>query len=314
MKIVHDFSEECFDGVNTYLDLEEFGDNSEEIVLFYGIACTNNKELQEQYKHYKKRIILDLWSPCQLYSNDRIGQNYFEQCSYFTDVFCICPCTVEWANRQTNSDKWKFIFYPWQPKLKPVNFDKKYDVCFVGGIHSQEHKDAIDLISSKFNYRFISQMDLPQVTDFNVSTQEKLNIIAQSKITLCFNLLYLTENQCHFALNNYDLQTNEAFGDLRKIGHGNFSRYTIPQFKSRMHEAAIGQSLILCKNDPWNISGAFYAPTELIYYNENFLELTINDILKQYDNLSLMIKNAEIRAETYTTKKLIEYITKKVEV
>lgn len=305
MKVVHDFSGECKDGVNTYLDLEEFADDSQSIVLFYGIDCTLNKELQEQYKHYNRRILLDLWSPCDLYSpNDTLGQDHFDAQDYFTDVYCICPYTVHWSNLITKSKKWKYVFYPWQPRIAPTNFEKKYDVCFVGGIHSAEHENALQVIE-KYNYRFISQQLYPGVTNFNVSTQEKLDIIAQCKVTICFNLLYLTEQQTHFALNNYNLNENYAFARLQKIGN----KYTVPQFKSRLHEAAIGKSLILCREDDWGLINSYYAQNEALIFKPNSLEESLNQVLEHYEKIGpFFTENAYKKAQNFTTKRLIQYI------
>jgi len=308
MKIIHDFGGECRDGVNTYLDLEEFGDDSQEVVLFYGINSTLNRELQEQYKHYKRRILLDLWSPCDLYAqNDILEQDHFKAQEYFTDVFCICPFTVEWSNKITNTDKWKCVFYPWQPSIVPVNFEKKYDVCFVGGIHSQEHFDALQVIK-KFNYRFISQSPFAEPTDINISNKEKLDLIAQCKIVVCFNLLYLKEDHWHFAMNNYNLAGNMAFNHPRAIGTVN-PTYTAPQFKSRSHEAASGKSLILCKKDEWDLINYYYDEDSFVFFDQvDDLESTISNILENYQNYQSKIDLAYQRVYNFTTKNLIYYI------
>lgn len=313
MKIVHDFSGECVDGINTYLNLEEFADDSNDKVLFYGIDSTINESLKEQYKDYNRRILLDLWSPCQLYVHDALGQNYFEQCSYFTDVYSICPFTVEWANMTTNSNKWKYVFYPWQPSIAPTDFDKKYDVCFVGGIHSHDHVDAI-LAIEKFNYRFISQMAYKEATDFNVSTKQKLNLIAQSKITICYNLLYLKSDHVHHAIHYYpNISENLAFNSLTRIEGPYFEpRYTIPQFKSRLHEAASGKSLILCKNEPWNLADSYYRlDQDYLSFNHNSeLSDIIDNLLKDWNSerIQNIINSAYVQAHKYTTKNLIKYI------
>jgi hypothetical protein len=308
MKIVHDFGRECQDGVNTYLDLEDYADQDPTSVLMYGVTPTCERlDLHEQFKGYRKTL-LNLWDPCSFYDKkDRCGQDYFGMISHFDDVYTICPFTAQWVNEKLGIKKNYYTFYPINPKYIPEPQDKIHDVCYFGGVHDPEHKQCIDIIS-KFDYRFISQGNHAKVTNHNVSNLEKLKIVAQSKITVCYNLLYLKPHQIPMAMSWDGWQNNQALERLPK-------EHILPQFKSRVHEAALTRTLILCKRDPWNLIEDFYKPGEdFIYFNDNSeLEGVIREVLEDYEDYEKMLDNAQQKALNYTSENLVKMIGEKNE-
>lgn len=309
MKIVHDFGGECYDGVNTYLKLEEYQDNSKKEVLMYGINCTINKPFQQFHKNFKRKTLLNLWDPCALYTRDDVlGQDYHKQIEYFDDVYSICPYTAEWTNELYGKKKLYYSFYPFNEKHIPELQNKIYDVCYFGGIHDKEHEECINAIS-KFKYRFISQMSHPKVTNWSVPNLEKLDIVAKTKITVCYNLLYLKSHQIEKVKTYSGWEKNKAFS---KINETNI----VPQFKSRVHEAAVSKTLILCKKDPWNLIEDFYTPGEdFIYFNSNDeLEGKIKEILDNWNEYKHIPENAYKKAFNYTTDKLVKMIEDKNEI
>ena len=74
MKIVSDFGGDYKDGYNTALHIEEHSEDDGDTVFFHGIQCGIDKKLLQQHKNYKRKILLDLWSPCQFFVEPNIKQ------------------------------------------------------------------------------------------------------------------------------------------------------------------------------------------------------------------------------------------------
>lgn len=306
MIVVKDMNGDTPDGVNFYLELERHSEQSTKDVLMYGINTTLNFDLQNEYKDFESKKLLNLWQPCEFtQTTDPAGQNAFQQFQYFTKVYSICPYTSQWLNELEGSNRHEAIFYPFGDDVIPQRQDKIYDVCYFGGLHGIDHIECIDQIS-KFNYRFISQQNFAHPytpTDFNVSFKEKLDIVAKTKISVCYNTLYFQEPHIN-TVKLYDgWEKNEAFAYMNDQGK-------VPQFKQRVHESAFSRTLILCKKDYWNIIEDYYEPdVDFIYFNSNSqLEGIIRDVLNNYNDYKDMIENAYNKSLNYTSKNLYEHI------
>jgi hypothetical protein len=306
MIVVKDMRGDTPDGVNFYLELERHSEKSNDDVLMYGINTTLNFDLQNEYKEFKSRKLLNLWQPCEFSQiNDPAGQNAFQQFQYFTKIYSICPYTSNWLNNLEESDRHEAIFYPFGDDVIPQKQEKIYDVCYFGGLHGIDHIQCIDEIR-KFNYRFISQQEFAPPytpTDFNVSFKEKLDIVAKAKISVCYNTLYFQPHHIN-TIKMYDKWwENEAFAYMDDNGKA-------PQFKQRVHESAFSRTLILCKRDYWNLIEYYYEPNvDFIYFNDNSeLEGLLRDILNNYKDYESMIESAYNKSLNYTSKNLYEHI------
>lgn len=306
MLIVKDMAGETPDGVNFYLNIDRHQIDSDSDVLMQGINCTWNAEIQNKYRHFQSRKLLNLWQPCEfVFPQNEIGENAFQQTSYFTKIYTICPYSAKWMNKMFGDDRHEVIFYPFGDDVIPERQEKIYDVCYFGGIHGIDHIECLQQIS-KFNYRFISQqMYQPPYTptDFNVSFKEKLDIVAKTKISVCYNMLHFQEHH-QYGIKHYDKWwENEAFAYMGDNGRA-------PQFKQRVHESAFSRTLILCKRDYWNLIEYYYEPgVDFIYFNDNSeLEGLIRDILNNYKDYEQMIENAYNKSLNYTSKNLYEHI------
>ena len=89
----------------------------------------------------------------------------------------------------------------------------------------------------------------------------------------------------------------------------------MPQFKTRIHEAAISKTLNLVRRDEWNVIEDFYEPeTEFVYFdNEDDLSLKITSILNNWDEYSDVLDKAYDKAMTYTTENFVSNIRKDIE-
>ena len=306
MLIVKDMGGDTPDGVNDYLNIEKHSEPSVTDVLMYGINTTMNSNIQNQFKNFESRKLLNLWQPCEfVFEKDPIGQNAFEQIAFFTKIYSICPYTATWLNTHFGDYRHEAIFYPFGDDIIPKIQKKIYDVCYFGGLHGIDHFQCLDQIK-KFNYRFISQQKYRRPykpTDYNVSFNEKLNIIAKTKISICYNLLHFRPDQQIVVKMHQGWNNNEAFAHMDDNGR-------VPQFKQRVHESAFCRSLILCKRDHWNIIEDYYTPNkDFIYFNENDeLQGLIKDILNNYTDYEGMIENAYNKSLNYTSKNLYDHI------
>jgi len=325
MKIVSDLSGDYKDGYNSALHIEELSKDDGDAVLFYGIQCGIDKKLLGQHKNYKRKILLDLWSPCQFL----VEPNHFSILEGFDEVYSICPYTTEWTNEQLGKQLMKYSFYPVNPdtispqasvsgikKLlnkfnigstsplsESAGLEKTHDVCYVGGLYSPEHHSMMDIIS-KYKYVFVTQNREKRATHRKLTNIEKINQVAKCKIGICFNKLYQTERHIASIKTYAGWQNNKAFDHL-------FDHISIaPQIKTRLHELALCKTLILCHRDPWNLVEDYYEPgKEFIYFDKiEDLDTLIPEILTNYDGYQSVIDNAFKKVNSYSTRQLVDMI------
>jgi len=302
-----------------YLHLDRFKDTCGDFVLIEGIF-----EESSQWKEYnfteeeiekikKKKIIhLDFAQPTLFLLGDN-PDNYEGQ---LYKVFSICPYTSKWLNKRQHNNKHVPIYFPFNEDYIPQTHKKRYDIIYTGHILSPTIARYVKLIS-KFNYRVVSNSKNPLVTNRSASYTEKLKLIAQSKITLVTNLLYIRYYQLPFIWKIPNYLENEAFKLIPKWYeiHKWFNKEILaPQLKSRVFEAAFAKSLILCRRDPFNIIERYFEPgKEFVYFEDNNLEETIQNILNNYELYEKVIERAYKRAvNNYTTKKFAENYLMKI--
>ncbi|MBN1381135.1 MAG: glycosyltransferase family 1 protein [Deltaproteobacteria bacterium] len=331
MRVVSDFAGDYKDGYNSSLNIEEFSNDDVDTVFFYGIQCGIDKKLLDLHKHYRRKILLDLWSPCAFFTNP----GHFNIINGFDEIYSICPFTSQWTNTQVGKKLMKYAFYPVNPQsIKPDSFNKLFDVVYAGSIISYEHIKMIDTISN-FKYIFVTQDKTNKATHINISNALKINLTAQSKIGIVLNKLYLS-NEHFINLQKYDgWGNNIAFNHVvdyagnkslikwqlkRVIQHlGNlkleriynqFFNPVAPQIKSRIHELALCKTLILCQRDLWNLIEDYYLPgKEFIYFDSiDDLNTIIPAILDEYDSYKDVIENAYKKARCFTTGNLVALI------
>jgi len=305
MEVVHDFSGDEPDALLTTLDLDRFSQPSETDVLMYGIRSCTNTQLHERYKDFQRRCLYDVFSPCAMYCRIKPGRlNFIQLVDFFNEVYCTCPYTTNWFNKY-HGQKLTYFASAFNPDLIPKPQEKQYDVCYFGSIHSRELLDCANMLP-KFKYIFTSKMHGPlnrvcnTVTHQNLNTRAKLNLIAQCKISICYNLLYLRQDQAEEFLSYEHIKDHGAYQGLVNSLH--LDRSNLPQFKIRCHESAACKTLMLVKRDPWNVIETMYTPDEdFVYFSNNAeLEDMIRFILARWDH-----GFADIAENAY--KKLVKY-------
>lgn len=174
----------------------------------------------------------------------------------------------------TGRSKRESCFFPFDENFIPKEFNKQFDCIYTGAADGPHVEDILSVIS-KFRYCFASFVPRQHVTHFNVSYIDKLDLISRSKIYPLHNL----------------------------TGTGT------PQSKTRMHEAAIGKALILCKRDEWNLIEEWYEEGKhfLYYKDKEELDKLIKLILINYEKYIPIVEAAYNQAiNNYTTRHFIQ--------
>jgi spore maturation protein CgeB len=216
----------------------------------------------------------------------------FDDYNNFDLQLTICPYTTKWGNKK------RCVFFPFDRRYE-VHLEKKYDVMYSGGIHSNLIIDIADAMSM-FNYQFVCFNNHPLVTFSGGTYHDKIKMISESKMQVVHNLLFLNQNHVNNVKTLPKYTENEAFSHL--------DEFLVPQLKIRALESAFLKSVILCKRDHWNIIETMFSPDEFVYWdNKDDLEDKIHYISTNFHQFESMIEKAYQRAiKEYTVDNFIE--------
>jgi len=284
--------------------LEEHHSAASKENLYYGYDSIQHIRVGE------RQVLLNQWSPtefCQ--SKDHFGLTPMQHSMNASEVYAICPHTVDWLNR-VDSPKYKYIFYPFNKRDIPEPSEKEYDVCYFGGIHSVLHQECLHIMRNfKYSYmtmthgiNHLTQSYLPWATHTNLSHAEKIIQVGKCKVSVCYHMVPLEDFHIQNIKSYPKWETNKAFSHLNEA--------IMPQFKSRMHEAAMAKTLNLVYRDPWGISEDYYTPdVDFVYFDSNEeLEGKLDHILKNWKDYAGMIENAYNKSLNYTTDRMFDLI------
>jgi len=288
--------------MSSRIRLDRFQEPSNTEVLLYGINSTCNKSIQDKYKNYKRRVLFNYWSPCEFTCRNDAGNGY-DMVNYFTEVFSVCKYTTDWMNKVVDKHKFKSIFFPIDTTYIPNNINKEFDVGYHGGIHGSIHLECLNIIN-KFKYSFLSQSNYTGLTNQPMLPYEKmLDNLSKVKISINYHIVPLNNTLKSFIKGYSFWGDNKAFSHIDSLN-------IMPQFKVRMHEAALCKCLNLVYRDPWNIAEDYYEPNkDFIYFNDNSeLPYLINNILKSWEYHTPMIESAFNKCLTYNAQNLYNNI------
>lgn len=309
MKVVKKLSIEI-PGTNThYFNLDNHNDQESKECLFYGYTFLENGIDLNLLKQNKRNVYLNVTMPTEF-----CGPQPTDADDNFDEIYSICPYSNKWLNEIKNTNKYKTIFYPFNKNDIPITTEKKYDVIYHGGLHGKKYVDMLKILSN-YNYRYLTQTHginplthsmLGYATNTNLTNEEKIKIISESKISICFNSFEVRGNSdLHNIKSRKDWQKNEAFKHVDDLK-------IIPQLKSRCNEAAFSRTLNLVQRDPWNIIERYYNEDEFVYF-DSIIDLPekIDYILNNWSDFTPMIEKAFNRSLEYTTENLYKIIKNK---
>lgn len=260
----------------------------------------------------KKIVRLEFEEPNKFFLGDKMDTYDHE----FHKIYTLCPYTSEWLNNKEGIERRVPIFFPFNENDIPPITEKKYDVIYTGHIVSKKLLHDLKIIA-KFNHRFVSNDRNKLVTNQNATYSEKIQLIAESKITIVHNLLHPKRKYFKNIWKYNGWKNHEGFKLIPRPSQ--FWRIftdkniVVPQLKSRVFEAAFSRSLILCKRDQFNVIEKYFEPNKEFIYYENDLEDKIKEVLSNYQDYEQIIENAFQRAErNYTTKAFVNNYLKKI--
>ena len=246
-----------------YLEFEKYKSLSDKIDLFYGASQHN--EIHNPSNN--KKILFATEE--QIDENDvnyHVADiNLLED--KVDEILSISPLCYKKPKR-------RYVFFPFNDEYEPINKTKIYDVIYTGYSPLPHVNHIINTISEIENHRIVS-FNHPKATNKDVTYQEKLQLVANSKISIVHNLI----------------------------------SDSIPQLKTRPFEAAFCKSLIICKYDKFKTLEKWFTPNEdfIYYYEDSELKKILNDVLINYNDYEPMIEKAYIKSkENYTTKHFVE--------
>lgn len=319
MRIVNDPSGDYQDSPSVRCNLKRFDDPQDtETVLFYGAMSIFNPMFREYFKDYKKKILLNLWmptefnceNPFQPYNDGRTPwQPEGKYLDYFDVIYTICPYTPKWLKEVAGANKYKYkdIWHSYGTVEdyggSPLDYTKKYDVGYFGGILGGWHKQMATILRLNYNSRICYMYPNEFTTDWGLNTQQKLQLGANTKISVVFATAPLEPKHISSIKSYSDWEKNEAF-----IGV-NDDPPLMPQFKPRILEAAYTKSIILIHRDRWNVIERWFEPDEYVSFTDlNDMKQKIDHILSNYESYFPMIEKAYRRAITMNGEGTVKYI------
>jgi len=318
MKVIRDTGGEHSDCLMAYVDFDSAAlQFTEDVVLFWGYQTPFNKELINQHKDHKHKILYQHEHPSGLHSpNDEENVKHMGLAEPFDVVYSNCPNSVEWLNStHYKSKKYKLGSFLLNEKYIPTGeVEKVKDVCYWGNVFMEKTnviKDIVESISN-FNYQFFTLLTDGNVpfarkyaTGINLPRKTLWEEIRKCKIMVVQNLLYLSPPEIEAVKRLPNWETHKSFNNL--------NLNIIPQIKTRGFEAAFNKTLMLVKKDPWNFIEHWFEPgVDFVYYeNEETLKSTIEDILNNWEEYTPIIENAFKKAVSkYTTQAFIKKVVK----
>jgi hypothetical protein len=325
MNVVKNLTGNYEDCIVTYFNYEKYifkYKDIEDTALCIGYNCLWDERVHQYIQGFEKRIFFNGEHPCSYTQDLEFGLRTSGAKNIFTDVYTICPYTAEWLNSKNEKGRNKFklglFTIDKENVLKFKNSDKDFDAIFYGSVCGQTHERIINEISS-FNYKFttlgpehwhpnetVDKQSLEsKITDINLNTFAKWDILSRTRVVPIVNHLFLNDKHVENIKKYDDWQNNKAFSNLDdKIAC---------QLKPRITEAAFFKMLMVVKKDPWNAIEFFYEPEkEFLYYeDESELPDIINDVKNNWEKYENIVENAYNKAiNNYTTEAFLDKMIK----
>jgi hypothetical protein len=329
MKLVKSLSQNYPDCIVTHFNYEKYVGNykkDEDTCLSIGYNCLWNDKVHKYIDPFNRKIFFNGEHPCSYTQDLKFGTRTSGLAEIFTDVYTICPYTAAWLNEKYNGgkNKFKLSLFPIDKEiaLQYNTGEKIYDSIFYGSICGKTHENIVNEIS-KFNYKFTTigyqhwhpnePVDLHnlanKVTDVNLTTFQKWDILSKTKIIPIVNHIFLHDDHIQNIKQYEGWQDNKAFSNIEdKIAC---------QLKPRITEAGIFKMLMLVKKDPWNAIEFFYEPEKEFLYYEEEKELPdmIEEISNNWGKYEHIVENAHERAmNNYTTEAVLKTMMNNEEV
>jgi hypothetical protein len=322
MKTARNGSEEYNDCIVDHFGFNNFATEDSDKMLFWGWAYASTPSLRNEYNEFKKKYFINTAAPCDFLENNQAWANHstIDNLEYFDKVYTICPYTAEWINNTKGGDRYVPICFPYPEhkfdKYRNTTFQSKQnDVYYYGQVHHAWYDACLQAVSNLrgINLKFstISSHNFNNfpklaslVTDYNVTSEQKWDLLNKSKVTFGCNLLFTNEHHREVVRSYDSWEKNKAFEWL--------DSGMVPQMKTRMVEAAAAKTLMLVAKDNWNVIEHWFSPGhDFLYFDTpRHLKEILPEILNNYEKYWHIVENAHETVQQFTTKKLWDQIAK----
>jgi hypothetical protein len=201
------------------------------------------------------------------------------------------------SNRIGNS-----VYIPTDPKKVP-NFSpqREYDVVYSGHIVSKSLAKLLERVRERFRLAVVSGSNHPLVTHRNLDYNQKLELVANSKVSLVHNVLWPRFSHVQNVKNRFDdWKSHGAFEDFRQILPWGM---TVPQLKSRLFESAFCGTVPVVFLDDWNLASNYFPSSVLKYArNSNLLDVIEDTIAMDRRRVGIAQDLREYAFDNYTTR------------
>jgi hypothetical protein len=170
MKLIKNFKDNYNEDPIRFWDFDDYDSIEDNTKLYIGGWPDNSIELDSPPKYFFS-------TEEQLWDADSTDI-FIPHCN---KIFTICPPNI------SRREKRIYSFFPISEKILPPILPKIYSVGYAGFAGSSFVDNIIETISKYSDYRYISFANNPCVTDRDVSYQNKLSVIGQTKVMVCHN-------------------------------------------------------------------------------------------------------------------------------
>ena len=308
MEVIYGRSRGQYDDPVFNLGFEAYTDVARDCYLFLSDFHHN---ITSSAFNDKEKVVLTLEEPNFCLSN-RGDLGCVTAHEYADKILTLCPYTAECFDEREQ------CWFPIDDKFEPENKEKEIDFFYIGQAPTfpagsfKSYFDNVLVPNYNTQLGFWHNAGTDHIGRFNASVTNvnyagKLEYFAKAKATLVHGIDNFwrhgssPQQFLDFPRSFY----NKAFTHLEDG--------IIPQLKSRVFEAALCKTLMLCQRDPWNVIEYYFTPGEDFIYidNENHLKEVAEDVINNYDKYNFMVENAYNKLKNnYTTKHFVDKFLK----
>ena len=223
----------------------------------------------------------------------------------FEWTLTIDPHSAEFF-RSMNGRPGESCFIPTNPDLVPPPSNmKKYDVVYTGHLVSRDLVELLNRLSKQFSVAVVSNSNHRLVTHRNLSYADKLRVVADARLALVHNTLWVQKSE--FVQLRANLPKWRMHGSFRHLRRWERAVQLVPQLKSRIFEAAFCATVPVVISDKWNVWRSFFDSEEVVQTGSHEAVQTIAHELDNPQNLHERGRHLRDKSfEKYTTRAFAE--------
>jgi hypothetical protein len=257
-----------------------------------------------------KKVLFIIDQPNGFYYLDKFYDLYN---SYFDLILAIDSYSSKYYNNKYKTNKFQYVpYYIEDNKLAVPKYEEKNIPVFYTG-HNVFTIDLpmVTMICNVVKTHIGQDMFNSMNNYYTYNFYRKMEIMGKTRIAIvhcaCQNYKFVTDYDDRFIKDDV---INEHL-PWHKDSPNVYGADT-PQLKSRIFEAAISKSIMLCYKDKYHIIDDFYEPNKDFLYFETEAELheLINKVSEDYLKYTYLAENAYKKTlQNYTTRNLVKLVS-----